>query len=719
MAITIPYGYTPRDYQVNVLRALDSGMRNICWIVHRRGGKDVTMWNYMIKRAFQEPGTYYYFLPTFAQAKRVIWDGMINDGKKMLDFIPKEIIEGKPNNTEMKVWINGPNGQSLIQLIGADAYDAIMGTNPRGVVFSEWSLMDPMAYEYIKPILAANRGWSAFIFTPRGRNHGWELYQLAKDNPDVWFTEVLTVEDTKVVMPPARIEEERKKGMPEDLIQQEYFCNFSRGQEGAYYGKQMEELSRKGHVTRVEYDPAVPVRTYWDLGVGDSTAIWWAQFIHKEIHLVNYYENSGEGLAHYIRVLDDYRKETGCVYDLHVAPHDISARELTSGKSRLETARRLGISFRAAPRLSLESGIEAVRMILHRCWFDKAKCEHGIKCLEGYRKTYNEKFRVYGDKPFHDWCFTGDTKVLTRYGMCRMMDLPENGEVLTLCGWKQYTNPRITRKNAPLVEVRFVDGLTVRCTPEHSFLTVFGWRFAKHLAPHTEIQSSLTSLHNISMEDCIARGQMTNTCLEEGKGFTEKSGVRRLERFLKGVISIIKTGTQKIISLATWSACQPKSIYQKLGTVLMQKKERLVTNAEEKRLNGIDPKKEDCGIKDMLNAQKGGQNGKESRENVYFAENYLIASSENQETSKNTVTQVARPLIIENVEHLDYKEDVWCLTVPEVEHFSLSNGAVVHNCSHGSDAFRMLAITESDFRPDSGVSDAEYDLMRSRWGWMT
>lgn len=401
--ITIPYGYEPRFYQENILEALDNGCRNACWVVHRRGGKDTTMWNYMIKRAYLEPGQYFYFLPTFAQAKKVIWDGMTNVGKKMLDYIPKQIISGNPNNTEMKVWINGAHGQSLLQLIGGDSYDNVMGTNPSGVVFSEWPLMDPMAYEYIKPILAANGGWSAFVYTPRGKgNHGWDLAEVARRNPSEWFFEVLTVKDTGVLTN-EQIELERRNGMPEDLIQQEFYCNFDRGQEGNYYGKQIDQMRKKGQICRVPFDPAVPVRTYWDLGVGDSTAIFFAQFIGKEIHLVNHYENSGEGLAHYVRVLDDYRRETGCVYDLHVAPHDIAARELTTGKTRLETARRLGLNFRVAPRLSLESGIEAVRMILSRCWFDEKRCEHGLKCLENYRKQYNEKFRVYGDKPFHDY----------------------------------------------------------------------------------------------------------------------------------------------------------------------------------------------------------------------------------------------------------------------------------------------------------------------------
>lgn len=400
--ITIPYGYEPRHYQVNILNALDDGVRNACWIVHRRGGKDTTMWNYVIKRAYLEPGIYYYFLPTFAQAKRVIWDGMINEGKRMLDYIPKAIIDGNPNNTEMKVWIKGAHGQSLIQLVGAENYDGVMGTNPKGVVFSEWSLMDPMVYDFVKPILAANNGWCVFVYTPRGKmNHGWDLAEIARKNPKDWFFEILTVRDTGVLTE-EQIESERRKGMPEDMIQQEFYCSFSRGQEGSYYGKQMEQLRLKGHIGHVDFDPAVPVRTYWDLGIGDSTAIWFAQFIGKEIHLINYYENSGEGLAHYHRILDEYRRDVHCVYDLHVAPHDIKARELSTGKTRLETARRLGLNFRVAPKLSIESGIEAVRMMLNRCWFDEKRCDLGIKCLSNYRKMYNEKFRVYGDSPLHD-----------------------------------------------------------------------------------------------------------------------------------------------------------------------------------------------------------------------------------------------------------------------------------------------------------------------------
>jgi hypothetical protein len=306
----------------------------------------------------------------------------------------------------MKVWINGAHGKSLIQLSGGDSYDNLMGTNPRGVVFSEWSLMDPMAYEFMKPILAANNGWCAFIYTPRGKNHGWDLAEIARRNPSEWFYEVLTVADTGVLSE-EQIETEKRKGMAEDLIQQEFYCNFNRGQEGSYYGRQVDELRKKGQICHVPYDPAVPVSTSWDLGIGDSTAIWFYQMVGREVHLINYYENSGEGLPHYARVLDDFRRQTDCVYGPHAAPHDIAARELSSGMTRLEAARRLGIAFRVVPRLSLESGIEAVRACLHKCWFDEKACEKGIKALENYRKEYNEKYKVYSDRPKHDYASHG------------------------------------------------------------------------------------------------------------------------------------------------------------------------------------------------------------------------------------------------------------------------------------------------------------------------
>ena len=223
MTITVPYQYSPRKYQLRFLRAMDSGTTRaiICW--NRRSGKDKTCFNYIIKKALERVGTYYYFLPTRVQAKKVIWDNIDNDGFKMLDHVPKEILKAT-NSTELKIELK--NG-SIIQLVPANEFKTSgVGANPIGVVFSEYSITTPEAWQFVSPILAVNNGWAVFNFTPRGKNHAWELLQKAKDK-DKWFWEVLTVDDTKVLTPEA-LEDERKE-MPESLFKQEYYCEFLEG----------------------------------------------------------------------------------------------------------------------------------------------------------------------------------------------------------------------------------------------------------------------------------------------------------------------------------------------------------------------------------------------------------------------------------------------------------------------------------------------------------
>ena len=223
MEIQIPHEYKPRKYQLNLLKALDKGFRRAIIVWNRRSGKDKTCFNYMIKEAFTKKGTYFYFLPTYSQAKKVIWDNIDNDGFKMLDHIPKEVIKST-NGTELKIeLING----SVIQLIAADEFKTSgIGTNPLGVVFSEYSVTSPEAWKYVTPILAANGGWAIFNFTPRGTNHAFNLLAQYKDN-DKWFTEVLTVDDTQVFSKEAL--EEEKRNNPQDFFEQEYYCKFIEG----------------------------------------------------------------------------------------------------------------------------------------------------------------------------------------------------------------------------------------------------------------------------------------------------------------------------------------------------------------------------------------------------------------------------------------------------------------------------------------------------------
>lgn len=221
--VTIPFKYTPRPYQLPFLRAMDSGIKRAAITWHRRSGKDKTTWNYTIKRATQEVGTYFYFLPTYTQAKKVIWDGMDKDGFRFLDHIPKELLASK-NETEMRIELK--NG-SIIQLVGADNIDRIVGTNPIGVVFSEYSIMKPTVWDLIRPILTENGGWAIFIFTPRGKNHAWKLMMQAQGDSDKWFAQILTVKETNAISKEA-LESEAKE-MPQDLFNQEFNCEFIEG----------------------------------------------------------------------------------------------------------------------------------------------------------------------------------------------------------------------------------------------------------------------------------------------------------------------------------------------------------------------------------------------------------------------------------------------------------------------------------------------------------
>lgn len=223
MEITLPHKFSPRTYQLPLLSALDSGINRAIIVWHRRSGKDKTCFNYMVKRAVERVGTYFYLLPSYTQAKKVIWDNIDNDGMRMLDHIPVHLIK-HTNATELKIeLING----SIIQLIAADEFkQSGVGTNPIGVVFSEYSISSKDAWDYIRPILAANKGWAVFNFTPRGKNHAWELLEKAKNDP-AWFTETLTVDDTTVLDAETLAQERRES--PQAIFEQEYYCKFIDG----------------------------------------------------------------------------------------------------------------------------------------------------------------------------------------------------------------------------------------------------------------------------------------------------------------------------------------------------------------------------------------------------------------------------------------------------------------------------------------------------------
>jgi phage terminase large subunit len=387
--------FKPREYQIPVMDALlNKGYKLVLRILPRRAGKDVCAFNIIIRAALKRVSVYYYIFPTYSQAKKVIWNSLTNDSMRFLDYIPPELVEST-NSQEMIIKLK--NG-SLIQLVGSDNVDSLVGTNPYGIVFSEYALQDPRAYQFLRPILVANDGWALFVSTPRGKNHLFTLYEIARQNEE-WFCLKLSIEQTNHI-PLSEIEKERAEGLiSEDLIQQEYYCSFDMGVEGAYYTKYLDRMRLKGQLGDVPWEPSFKVHTCWDLGVRDSTTIIFFQVIGQTVRIIDCYENAKLGLEHYVKII----KEKPYSYGKHIAPHDIKVKEFGSGMTRWEKARQLGITFTIAPNLSIEDGIESVRSTLGKVWIDDKQASLLIKSLENYRQEYDHKRKVYKDYPLHDW----------------------------------------------------------------------------------------------------------------------------------------------------------------------------------------------------------------------------------------------------------------------------------------------------------------------------
>lgn len=387
--------FQPRWYQAPLLDAIvNKGYKRVIAVLPRRAGKDIAALNLAIRECIKRPQNIYYIFPTYQQAKKVIWNGITNDGMQFLDFIPSELISSK-NSQEMVITFK--NG-SRLALVGSDNYNSLMGTNPSGIIFSEYALQDERAYPFLRPILTANGGWALFISTPRGKNHLYTLYEIAQ-NSDEWFCYKMGVDETQHI-PLREIEKERAEGiMSEDLIQQEYYCSFSMGVEGGFYTKYIDKMRLKGQIGTVPWEPSFKVHTAWDLGVRDSTSIIFFQNIGATIRIIDYYEKNKEGLEHYVNILES----KPYAYGRHIAPHDIRVREFGSGITRLEKARQLGIKFTLSDDVSLFDGIEAVRSTLARIWIDEANCVQFIKAIENYRQEYDAKRQIYKSQPLHNF----------------------------------------------------------------------------------------------------------------------------------------------------------------------------------------------------------------------------------------------------------------------------------------------------------------------------
>lgn len=398
----IPILPSSRPYQADFhAQAMKKRFGYLVW--HRRAGKDLACWVLLIQRAIQRPAIYWHVFPTHKQARKALWQAIDNNGRRFLDYIPKCMLERPPNNSEMMITLK--NG-SLIYVLGSNNDDALRGSNPWGVIMSEHAYQVPTAWpDIIQPILLANEGWAIFNTTPAGKNHAYDLYTYACRQPD-WFTSLLTVNDTHII-DVNEINRLRDQGMSEEKIQAEYYCSWSKGVEGTFYGRLVEMARLDERIDKVRFDSWIPVYTACDIGYTDYTAIWFWQEVQGQIRFIDYYQASGEGLHHYANVLDSFARDKGYRYAEHFAPFDIKDGEIGSGKTRLQIAQDLGINFSVLKRASFESGIELSRKNLMRCIFDEKNCAQGIKALENYRKKYDEARDSYSTHPIHDWASHG------------------------------------------------------------------------------------------------------------------------------------------------------------------------------------------------------------------------------------------------------------------------------------------------------------------------
>lgn len=389
--VTIPY--RPRELQVTLHGLLGRHRFGVA-VCHRRFGKTVLAINHLIKSALvltRERPRLAYIAPTYTMGKQIGWD--------YIQYFSRDIPGVTFNQSELRA--DYPNGGQL-RIYGADSPDSLRGIYLDGVVLDEFGLMPPKIFsEVLRPALSDRQGWAFFIGTPAGKNQFYDVAQQAQRDP-AWFFASYKASETKIL--PAEELAAAKKDMTEDEYLQEYECSFEAAIKGAIYAKELGQARDAGRLGRVPYEPILPVDTDWDLGVGDSTAIWFSQSSRSgEIRVIDYYEASGEGLPHYAQVLRD----KGYTYGQHWAPHDIQVKEMASGRSRLEAAASLGIRFNVCPKVSIEDGIHAARMLLPRCWFDDEHCRAGLEALKHYRWDWNSRLNEFKVNPLHDWASHG------------------------------------------------------------------------------------------------------------------------------------------------------------------------------------------------------------------------------------------------------------------------------------------------------------------------
>lgn len=384
-------GYNPRDPQNKIHRAVRDNRFVVC-VAHRRMGKTVAAINQLIHSALkntQKNPRYAYIAPTYSQAKRVAFDYLVEFTRPLGAVV---------NIAELRVDFMGRR----ISLYGSENGDSLRGQYFDGVVLDEIGDQNPKIWnEIIRPALADRKGYCLFIGTPKGNNHFKDFRDRAEKEPEGW--KLLEFKASQTGLLDAQELSSAKNEMGEDKYIQEFECSFDSPVEGSYYGKLMNEAEEANRIGIVPRDDLSKTFTAWDLGMSDSTSIWVCQTVGKEVRLVDYVENHSQSLEWYVNWLRDNKWDNAT----HILPHDVEVRELGTGRSRKEMLIEAGLDISVAPRLSVADGIQSVRRLLPRCWFNKETTKQGIDCLRNYRRVYDEKRNVFFDTPLHDFASHG------------------------------------------------------------------------------------------------------------------------------------------------------------------------------------------------------------------------------------------------------------------------------------------------------------------------
>lgn len=397
MDIHLPHKFKAREYQEPIheymVRPTALGKelgdrragKRACGVWHRRAGKDKTYFAQEIVPAmFERVGVYHYYFPTATDGRKILWNGIDKSGMRTLDHLPKELILSRD---KQQMIIELKNG-SIFQIIGSDRTESV-GTNPVGVVFSEYSKQNPKWWDLVRPILAENGGWAMFNWTPRGKNHAYRMDRMARNNPK-WFFQKLTVDDTAAIDPQA-IQDDRDSGMSDAMVQQEYYCSYDLSVEGAYYSKILGRMMDNSQIGIVNHDQHHQVYAVLDFGY--TTAIWFVQEVGVNAHVIRYYEESGRSIEEWAQYFIDLKESDGYNYGKIIVPCDMdsNATRIITGNSALETLRDMGLPVKAlAKEKSVQEGIIRTNKFLHSCYIDSKNCEQGLVRLESYHEKLNK-----------------------------------------------------------------------------------------------------------------------------------------------------------------------------------------------------------------------------------------------------------------------------------------------------------------------------------------